>query len=95
MEAPTRPEVCFSKPIHAKQQGNGPPSASQGLSITSEVAMLFAPLGAPTHFTRPTLSAEAEPVSKGQCRCHSRLRPAVDSVRPGPDMLADCVRFRG
>jgi len=26
---------------------------------------------------------------------HSRLRPATDSVRPGPNMLADCIRFRG
>jgi len=28
-------------------------------------------------------------------QCHSGLHPAVDSVYPGSDMLADCVRFRG
>jgi len=37
----TRPEVCFEKPIHAKKEGNGQPSAKQCHS--TEVAMLFAP----------------------------------------------------
>ena len=30
-----------------------------------------------------------------EARCHSGLRPAADSVHSRPDMLADCVRFRG
>ena len=44
-----------------------------------------------TPWSPVNIQAMAERVA----RCHSGLRPAADSVRPGPDMLADCVRFRG
>ena len=55
---PHKARTLFSKPIHAKQERSGPPSAEP----SPEAAMLFAPFGC-TH-PLPTLSAEAEPISK-------------------------------
>ena len=60
----------FSKPIRAKEERNGPPSADQGLSTAkprSSHAFCTLQVHPPTS-PCPTLSAGAEPKSQGHCR---------------------------
>jgi len=55
--------ACF----YARKDRNAPSSTNQGLPTAGHTHG-YAPIGTSTHFPCPTLSALAEPISKGHCR---------------------------
>jgi len=67
----------FSKPIHAKGERNGPPSADQGLSTakTRSIHVTWAQGWKLPTSPCPILSDGAEPKSQGHCRqWHHKLK---------------------
>jgi len=71
-------QKTFSKPIHAKEERNGPPSANQGLSqqsLDQSNYAISAQCWNPPTILCPTLSAGAEPKSWGNCwKWHHKLK---------------------
>lgn len=69
MEALQKATLFVSNFIYAKYDRNGPPSASQIISIaeTRRGYALLHPSDAPTHLPHPAFSAETDPISRGHC----------------------------
>jgi len=58
---PTRPQNCFLSPfMQSRREMAHPVPTKAFLQSSPEAAMLFAPLGAPTHLPCPALSAGTE-----------------------------------
>jgi len=65
----------FSKPSHAKEERNGPPSANWGLSTAKPRSSMLIASSIPPLPPHPTLPAGVEPKSQGQCqKWHHKLK---------------------